>query len=182
MRLPIYAWLVPFLLPFTCAYSHALEIGQTLISRTLTGETVETAELLIEIATDPDNFREAYQVKLLSLETGRSKIHRFFQQGGRTPTFVELNAGHICGASVVLLTLRYDIPHSADILQRLHETHAFRRDTLEHVDTASASYENIAPLEDGVDLGYPYTMPQSYGIRCLDSSSQRLFRFYERHQ
>ena len=65
----------------------------------------------------------------------------------------------------------------ADIRQLWFETHAFLGRTLEYLDTAYASLENIAPHAAGADLGFPYITPQRYLVVCAQDGEAPVIRF-----
>jgi hypothetical protein len=166
--------------PAAPAWAQMPYSGQMIVNRSLEGQTIETADLRIAIETDLEEDDETYSVTLSSPLTCGTGTHRFYRDARRTPRFVQANMSRYCGASFVLITLRYGIPRNADIRQHYSVTHAFDGDTLEFVDTAPAAFENIAPMEDGARPGFGFILPQPIGVLCADAADQPAFIFYER--
>ncbi|MFV2092928.1 MAG: hypothetical protein ACC634_07580 [Hyphomicrobiales bacterium] len=82
------------------------------------------------------------------------------------PRLVTFSNEHYCGQQVILVTMQNEGPRYADVLGYTLETHAFLSQTLEYLDTVFAPVTDIAPLESGVDIGFPYIQPQPYIVDC----------------
>lgn len=161
----------------TSVLAHELEPGQVLYSSDFSGERIETFDLFVAMDILAENDFRRYSITLRSRETGLEAIRQFEEFGGPDPNLAAYNRGYYCDQSVVFITVEYPIPRMADILQRLFETHAFLAETLEYLDTANARFEDIAPLESGVDLGFPYEMPQRYIVECTPATGTQSFEF-----
>lgn len=162
----------------TSVFAHELEPDQVLFSRDFSGERIETSHFSVTMKILGGDDPPRYSILLRSRETGRNALHLFEQGGGPEPHLDAYNRAYYCDQSVVFITVQYPIPPMADIRQHRFETHAFLGQTLEYLDTAYASLENIAPHEVGVDLGWPYITPQRYLVVCAQDGDAPAIRFH----
>jgi len=160
-------------------HAHELGIGDVLFSDLNTIRKIETDDLIItkESLDDKIYGEPYYRITLKSEETDAESASDFFESAGRPLSFISLNWGYYCGEGVIFVTLRQRWPKWADILQYLFETHVFRRDSLQYLATAFGPYEDITPLERGVDLGFPYEMPQRFAVECAPRTEAQGFQF-----
>lgn len=156
--------------------AHDLGVGDILISNNLAGSKIETDSLTIVEGVTAQKENE-YHLTLTSKNTGLTTT-TVFTMG--IPTDIDLasfETRNFCGEAILLITLRYDAPRGADILGYSLETHAFREKTLGYLASVDGDYYDIAPLAVGVDIGFPYEMPQAFGVVCSAEGDGRGYRF-----
>ena len=159
--------------------AHELGSGDRYFSRGLDTDTVETDELLtsIEYAKGYPEDTPHYQVVLKSKVTGIERSVPFQMSGGRMPFLKAFNMGNYCDEKMIFISLLNDPPKYADVLSYLIHPHAFHGESLQYLATAYGPFEDIAPLERGVDLGFPYEMPQRYIVECTPATGMQSFEF-----
>ncbi len=157
-------------------HSQAQEVGvyETYFHSDGYSETIETHELLVEKSYFGEDF---YKITIKSKNTGKTGISEFQEDGGKPPSFTAINYGSYCERPMLFVTLRADGPRYAEILGGMVYTYAFLDGTFEYLDTSYGTYEEITPLEKGVDMGYPYEMPQRYLVECKPATAATPFQF-----
>lgn len=160
-------------------FAHEIGIGDLYFTLGAGIESVETDALLvsIEYAKGYPADTPHYQVVLKSKVTGIERSVPFPMDGGRMPYLTAFKKGYYCDETVIFISLLSDRPRYADILSYLIDTHAFHGESLQYLATAYGPREDIAPLERGVDLGFPYEMPQRYIVECTPATGTQSFEF-----
>jgi len=97
--------------------------------------------------------------------------------GGRMPFLKAFSMGNYCDEKIIFISLLNNPPKYADVLSYSIVTHAFHGESLQYLATAYGPREDIAPLERGVDLGFPYEMPQKFVVECSGSTASHDFEF-----
>lgn len=171
-------WLLVFLFVVVAnsVAAHDLGVGDILISNNLAGSKIETDSLTI-VEGGKGEKENDYHLTLTSKETGRTTT-TVFTKG--IPTDINLaffDTRDLCGETILLITLRYDNPRGADILGYSLETHAFLEKTLGYLGSVDGNAYDIAPLALGVDIGFPYEMPQAFGVVCSAAGDGRGYKF-----
>ncbi len=152
--------------------------GQKLFTFRWEDQRARTSELEAVLSFGGQDNEPTYQIELSEPVTGTRTSYTFPQGSGQLE-LTALNRVSYCGEEVVFLTVRYAPPRFADIRQFRFETHAFHADTLLHLDSAPVAFEAIALQEIGFDIGWPYTAPQSYQVRCEPRSKNFAFQLVE---
>lgn len=169
-------WVLLFVVVASGVAAHDLGIGDVLISADLAGSRIETDSLTIAEGVTAQKEND-YDLTLTSKDTGLTTTTVFTMD---IPTDIDLasfDTQSFCGETILLVTLRYDIPRGADILSYSLETHAFREKTLGYLASVDGDSYDIAPLAVGVDIGFPYEMPQAFGVVCSAEGNGREFTF-----
>lgn len=164
--------------------AHELGIGDRYYFSDGGVQSVETDELLVSIEHAdgyPDDTPH-YQVSISSKLTGIQNTVAFHIEGGRMPSLNGFAARDYCGQQVILVTMSSERARYADVFGNLLDTHAFLSRTLEYLDTVFAPVTDIAPLESGVDIGFPYFMPQPYIVDCTAGDGAFELNFRENDQ
>jgi hypothetical protein len=159
--------------------AHEIGIGDLFFTLGAGIESVETDALLISIeyAKGYPEDTPHYQVVLKSKVTGIERSVPFQMSGGRMPFLKAFNMGNYCDEKIIFISLLNDPPKYADVLSYLIHTHAFHGESLQYLATAYGPREDIAPLERGVDIGFPYEMPQRYIVECTPATGTQSFEF-----
>ena len=169
-------WVLLFVALASGVAAHDLGIGDVLISADLAGSRIETDSLTIVEGVTAQKEND-YNLTLTAKETGLTTMTVFTMD---IPTDIDLasfDTRSFCGETILLVTLRYDTPRGADVLSYSLETHAFREKTLGYLASVDGDFYDIAPLVVGVDIGFPYEMPQAYGVVCSAENGARGFAF-----
>ncbi len=177
-----YVGYLSLLLSLACAASvdaHEIGIGDIFYSLTTFGQKIETEHLIITTENPDEPIYEDlhYRLTVRSKKTGAESATDFHQDGGLYFRLIAFNRRYYCGEEVIFISLRYDTPRNADIRSYLIDTHAFHRESLGYLATAYGHYEDITPLEKGVDIGFPYEMPQRFVVECSGSTASHDFKF-----
>lgn len=161
----------------------AHDLGQNYVLNTKDtyGSRIETSEVVItEERVDGND----YKVTLASKQTGNTLTAIFPAAVPVDFQITSFNTQRYCGEVNYFVTLRYDIPQSADIRQYFFETHAFRATSLKYLASVNGDFYDIAPLEAGVDIGFAYEMTQAFGVVCSaeGEGQEYTFSFVSRQQ
>ena len=148
--------------------AHEIDVGDMLFTADLSGQYIETENLLISMEGTDDALYDDpyYRVTVRSKETGVQSFKDFPENGGGYYRLIAFNGGYYCDEPIIFITLRQGWPKLADILQYRFETHAFHRDSLQYLATAYGPYEDITPFERGTDFEFPKEMPQNFVVEC----------------
>jgi hypothetical protein len=169
-------WVLLFVVVASGVAAHDLGIGDVLISENLAGSRIETDSLTIVKGVTARKEND-YDLTLTSKETGLSTTTVFTMNIPTDLDLVSFDTRSFCGESILLVTLRYDNPRGADILGYSLETHAFREKTLGYLASVDGDSYDIAPLAVGADIGFPYEMPQAFGVVCSAEGNGRGYAF-----
>ena len=169
-------WVFVFVMVASGVAAHDLGIGGVLISDDFTGSKIETDSLTIVEGRKGEN-EDGYHLTLTSKETGLTTTTVFTMSIPTNFDLVSFDTRDFCGETILFVTLRYDIPRGADILGYSLETHAFREKTLKYLASVDGDFYDIAPLAVGVDIGFPYEMPQAFGVVCSAEGDGREYMF-----
>lgn len=154
--------------------AHDLGLNYVLNTKDTHGSRVETAEVVIaEERVDGND----YKVTLASKQTGITLTTIFPAAVPGDFQITSFNTQRYCGEVSYFVTLRYDIPQSADIRQYFFETHAFRATSLKYLASVGGDFYDIAPLEAGADLGFPFKMPQAFWVVCSAEGDGKEYTF-----
>ncbi len=156
----------------------ALEDGQKLFTYGWEDQRVRTSDFEAVLSFEGQDDQPTYRIEMSEPATGILTAHTFPQEPGQLE-LTAFNRVKYCGEDVIFLTVRYSPPRFADIKQFRFETLAFHADTLLHQDSAPVAFEAIALQEIGFDIGWPYTAPQSYQVRCEPRSKKLAFQLVE---
>jgi hypothetical protein len=167
-------WVFVVMLGATSGFAHGLGIGDILITKDTHGSQIETSEFIINQALVGDN---DYSLTVGSKEFGLASTKTFFVGVPVDFELTALNVNNHCGETILFVTLRYDVPRGADILQYAFDTHAFRASDLAYLGSVDGDFYDIAPLEAGVDIGFAYEMPQAFGVACSAATDPGGFAF-----
>lgn len=154
--------------------AHDLGLNYVLNTKDTNSSRIETSEIVItEERVDGNN----YKVTLSSKQTGNTMTTIFPAAVPVDFQISSFNTQRYCGEVNYFVTLRYDIPQSADIRQYFFETHAFRATSLKYLASVNGDFYDIAPLGHGVDLGFPFEMPQAYEVVCSAEGEGQEYTF-----
>jgi hypothetical protein len=159
--------------------AHEIDIGDILLTSDLSGQYIETENLLISLKGADDTLYDNphYQVTVRSKETGAESSNDYPENGGGHYSLIAFNSDYYCDEKIIFITLRQGWPKLADILQYRFETHAFHRDSLQYLATAYGPYEDITPFERGTDFEFPKEMPQKFVVECTPRTEALGFQF-----
>ena len=177
-----YAGLLALFLSLVCVNpvdAHEIDVGDVLFTSDLSGQYVETENLLITIAGTKDTLYDDphYRVTLRSKETGAERSQDCPVNGSGYYSLAAFNSRYYCDEKIIFITLRQEWPRLADILQFGFESHAFHRDSLQYLATAYGPYEDITPFERGTDFEFPIEMPQNFVVECTPRTEAQGFQF-----
>ena len=155
----------------TCGWADVAKSSQTVYDK----NRVETVERLIVLHPVDDDVR--FSITLRDKVSGAEKRYEFDGEGASDPSPFLLDTGQYCGASVVLLTIKYPWRHALPQYARVLETFAFRAGDLAFIDRALGPLTDIALREDGQIERDEAGMHHPIGVRCLADPKESLFRF-----
>jgi hypothetical protein len=172
-------WAVPIFFFLNAAASNgvaAQDVGQTSYSfiENKLGSRIETSEVVVSVERVNG---DEYRLHWASRQTGKTLSAVFPAAVPVDFQILSFNAKKYCGQEIYFVTLRYDIPKTADIRQYFFETHAFLASSFEYLASINGDYYDIAPQAVGVDIGFPYEMPQAFGVVCSAESDGREYSF-----
>jgi hypothetical protein len=156
------------------AAAHDLGIGDVLISPYGNNDSIETDDLLITKEYAEADF---YRITIRSKSSRFVNSTRFQMDGGREPHFRAFHERDYCARAIIFITLHASGPRYAEGITGMFYTYAFLADTFEFLADFPSPFEEIAPLEDGADIGMPYFMPQRYLVVCKTAAATTPFRF-----
>ncbi|MFV0383555.1 hypothetical protein [Paracoccus sp. (in: a-proteobacteria)] len=137
--------------------------GQVLFTYGTDQQTVRTLDLLISMSPQGE---DGYTLTVERPADGASVQDDFVREGGILPWLAALNSRQFCGVDLLFVTLRYEGPETADLPGYLLDTHVYAQQGLEHIADVPVAFEDIAPVELGADLGFPYELTQPYVVSC----------------
>jgi hypothetical protein len=156
------------------SFAHELGFGYIIFSNNGGEQLIETDDLLISKTYFSD---EHYQIRFESKENGRVRTSIFEEEGGINPSFSAIEQRYYCGKDVVFLTVRQLPPKFSGSFSYSNQTLAFREDTFEFLSSVFGVFQDIAPLESGVEIDFPFVMRERYLVECKPASATTPFQF-----